>query len=357
MSSFRFLEKESLEFKDVNLIASSTTLDSRSEVPIEGSRLVVSGMTSIIGPSFIEACVNLPKNIQPTLHIPRDIFAKENLFLLNKLDYPKDKVFVGVGLDTPELEKVAKNLGFINVLLDVANGYLKKVLNKVSELKKAGFYVISGSVHTVSGLNALANAGCDVIRDGIAPGSVCTTASSTGFTRGKITEINCLYGGKLSFNQELKLNEPDRKIKTLSDGGIKSSADILKAFGSGADYVMTGRLFTKIEEARMHNPKELKKEINSHYTIDIPEGLYFGMASFYGKLVTYERDRGPNTCKKLDRFIEGDFEYIHRNDKEDFLSLKNKLEKIWDGIRSGISYSGHNSVRNFIGNGVFEIKH
>ena len=37
-------------------------------------------------------------------------------------------------------------------------------------------------------------------------------------------------------------------------------------------------------------------------------------------------------------------------------TLQQVLEELWDGIRSGISYSGYKSVDEFIGKGVFEVK-
>lgn len=334
----------SLEFKDVNLLAAPATVRSRKEIPIEGDRIIVSAMTAIIGPSFIEEAAALSDELKPTLHIPRDIFIIKNLELLSKLNYPKDKVLVGVGLNTPKLEELAQNLGFKQVFLDVANGYLMQVVEKVADLKTKFDKVAAGSVHTVQGLSALAEAGCDIIRDGIAPGSVCITADSTGYTRGKITEILALEEGKKKFNILQQENESDRRIKTLSDGGLKSPADIVKAFGAGADYVMGGGIFTQVLSCRMHQGDKERAywEHLTKNTRTFPKNVYFGQASTWGKIA----------MGKSSSNIEGTIKEI----KGPYKSLESTLQTIWDGIRSGISYSGFSSVEEFIGNGVFEIK-
>jgi len=338
-----FSQQKSLDFKDVNLIASPAIVRSRKEIPIEGWRIIIAGMTSLIGPSFIHACSKLPEDMQPTLHIPRDVFSGENLSLLRKLKYPADRIFVGVGLDTPDIELMAADCGFKNVLLDVANGYLPQVMEKVDVLKKKGFYVVAGSIHTGQGLAALAEAGCDVIRDGIAPGSVCITEDSTGFTRGKITEISTLYQKKIGYNKMQAEGASDHRIKTLSDGGITCPADIVKAFGGGADYIMTGRLFVHSSDARMHNMSELKfTSEDDTFGFHLPYHTYFGQASYWGK----------KAMNKINEDIEGKDEIIDIP----FVELKDIFNTIWDGIRSGISYSGYASVDEFIGNGVFEVK-
>jgi IMP dehydrogenase len=303
----------------VNLIAREGVVDSRSQIPIEGERIVVSAMSSIIGEKFIEAVANLPQNLQPTLHIPRDNNSLNNLRLAKELGLKR--VFVGVGLNTPEIESMAIELGFDSVLLDVANGYLPNVKKKVSELKRNFRKVIVGSVHTGTGYMALVEAGADVVRSGIAPGSVCTTKDVTGYTRGTFTEINALNRKKVKegFPSEI-----------LADGGLKSSGDVVKAFLAGADYIMSGRLFVDAEEA------ELRVDGSN---------VYYGQASQKGK------GTFGNTASKN---IEGREEILPTDNVRPLESI---LTELWDGIRSGISYSGHPTLAKAIGKGMFEVKY
>lgn len=312
------LDSVSLNYSDVNLIAREGVVDSRKQIPIEGERIVVSAMSSIIGETFIKAVANLPKELQPTLHIPRDNNSLKHLRLVKELGL--ERVFVGVGINTPEIENLALELGFESVLLDVANGYLPSVKNKVSELKQKFRKVIVGSVHTGTGYMALVEAGADVVRSGIAPGSVCTTKDVTGYTRGTFTEINALN------RKKVKEGFP---AEILADGGLRNSGDVVKAFLAGADYIMSGRLFVDALES------ELRVDGSN---------VYFGQAS----------KKGKNTFGNSGSNIEGTEEELSTNNVR---PLETILNEIWDGIRSGISYSGHSSLGKAIGKGMFEVKY
>jgi IMP dehydrogenase/GMP reductase len=311
-----FLETKSIGYDDVVLIAQPGVVRSRKQIPIEGKRIVVSAMTSIIGPEFIKAVAKLPKEYQPTLHIPRDIYAEENLELAHSLKLKN--IFVGVGLNTPKLEELAKKFEFNTVLLDVANGYLLPVKEKVFDLKNKGFHVVVGSVHTGKGALDLVLCGADVVRSGIGPGSVCITSATAGYTRHPITDILALSSAKVSY-----LN-----FQVLADGGLANVSDVSKAFLCGADYIMSGRLFVNAEEARLR--------------VDGTD-IYYGMASAMGK----------KAMGKEIKHVEGKYQKLSR---ENLRPLKEIIEDIWDGLRSAVSYSGYSTLTEAIGNGVFEIK-
>jgi len=325
-----FTDEKSLGYDDVVLIAQPAAVESRKEIPIEGWRIVVSAMTSIVGPDFIKAVADLPKEYQPTIHIPRDIHAEVNLRLAKELGLTN--IFVGVGLNTPHLEELAKELGFNQVLLDVANGYLPQVKQKVRELKDEGFFVCTGSVHTDIGANDLVMRGCDVVRSGIGPGSVCITSATAGYTRSPITDIIALSNEKQIANlmefAEL-LNSPHLDYKVLADGGIKNPADVAKAFLAGADYIMSGRLFVDANEARLR--------------VDGSD-IYYGMASALGKAAM---------GKKVEH-VEGKVQKLSRDNLKPLEAI---IVDLWDGLRSAVSYSGYKTLEESIGNGVFEIKH
>jgi len=322
----KFTNSKSLYYDDVILLAQPGKVNSRQTIPIEGNRIVVSAMTSIVGPDFIKAVAILPANLQPTLHIPRDIYAESNLRLCKELGLKH--VFVGVGLNTPNLVKLAGELGFKTLFIDVANGYLPALKLKARELGDQGFKIIAGSVHTNTGAQDLYDAGADIIRSGIGPGSVCITKDSTGYTRGNISEILAIASGRHDKNYET--GEVDqRPYGILADGGLRSPSDCIKAFLSGAHYVMTGRMFVDAAEARLR--------------ID-GSNIYYGMASELGK----------KAMGKVVENVEGKLDELPRDNVQ---PLQTILETIWAGIRSGVSYSGYATLTDAIGNGVFEIKH
>jgi len=330
----KILETKSIGYNDVVLIAQPGKVVSRKDVPIEGHRIVVSAMTSIVGPDFIKAVSELPEELRPTIHIPRDIHAEENIKLAAELGL--DRIFVGVGLNTPKLEILALSKGYKTLLLDVANGYLPQVKEKVTELKNKGFKVITGSVHTEQGALDLSVAGTDIVRSGIGPGSVCITSATAGYTRAPITDILALASIKNgaprwnpNFNKGMGGEDGTHpKYEVLADGGLATVADVSKAFLAGADYIMSGRLFVDAEEAR------LRKDGTD---------IYYGMASAYGKAAMGVEVRN----------VEGKHQKLSR---ENLKPLEAIMTDIWDGLRSAVSYSGYTTLTEAIGNGVFEIK-
>lgn len=318
--SVRISNTQSLNYSDVNLIAQPGKVASRRGIPIEGKRIVVSAMSSIVGVEFIKAVGALPDDLQPTIHIPRVTNIEE--LLQTAKDSGCKNIFVGVGISTPDIEDLAEKYGFKDVLLDVANGYAPNVIEAVGRLSKRFDNVIVGSVHTQEGMKNLVDAGATIVRSGIGPGSVCITKDSTGYTRGTFTEIVDLGAGKEKFSTQL-----------LADGGFRGTSDLVKAYLAGADYIMGGRIFVDAAEAelRVTEDEELKD-------------VYYGMASAFGK-----RRMG----KKVE-YVEGKLDRLSRDNVK---PLKEILETIWQGIQSGVSYSGYATLEEAIGNGVFEIKH
>jgi len=329
------LPTKSLSYQDVNLIAQPAIIKSRKEIPIEMKRIVVSAMTSIIGPSFIKAVAELPVEYQPTLHIPRDLFKLENLSICNKLELKN--IFVGVGLAEDEsYENLALSYNYKVAFIDIANGYLPQIKERVEQLKAKGFEsVICGSVHTELGAHNLMKMGVDVVRLGIAPGSVCITKDSTGYTRGTISEVFEVSEYKKGLSNFLE----KEAFLVMADGGLKSPSDYVKSFLAGADYCMGGRIFTEAFECRMHQENEL-------WTVDkktlFPLNTYFGMASNWGKIAM----GNPSDN------IEGISSTIYP-----MYPLKDIIDTLWQGIASGVSYSGNKTLTEAIGNGVFEVIH
>jgi len=307
-NSVKLLPTTSLSYDDVVLIAKKGIINSRREIPIEGFRIVISAMTSLQSKEFLEACIFFPNDLKPTIHTARDKYYKESLSLLK--DYPH--VFVGLGLNNLDIEDYALNLNYSTAFIDIASGYLPQIKGVVKRLKCKGFKkIICGSVHTIEGVNYLKECGVDIIRTGIGTSSqICSTKFQTGFHRGTFSEIYECSMGEMSI---------------LADGGYKYPGDYVKSFLAGSSYCMGARLFTKAKEARMH------VEGN---------GEHFGMSN-------------PERGVSNHGFDES---FVIKIDNKDLKPLKVIIEDIWDGIRSGVSYSGYATLSDAIGNGCFEIK-
>ncbi len=126
------------------------------------------------------------------------------------------------------------------VIVDTAHGHSSGVLRVVREIKSAypDLDVIAGNVATAEGAQALISAGADAIKVGIGPGSICTTRVVAGVGVPQLTAImDCASVARAS------------GVAVIADGGIKQTGDIPKAMAVGANCVMIGGLFARVEES------------------------------------------------------------------------------------------------------------
>ncbi len=84
----------------------------------------------------------------------------------------------------------------------------------------------------------LIDAGCDAVKVGIGPGSICTTRVISGVG---VPQITAIY----DVAQEAK----DSETPVIADGGIRFSGDLTKAIAAGANAAMIGGLFAGLAES------------------------------------------------------------------------------------------------------------
>ena len=92
--------------------------------------------------------------------------------------------------------------------------------------------------YEASGHAGYAEAGADIVKVGIGPGSICTTRVVAGIGVPQLTAVlDCSA-------------EADKLGKhVIADGGIKYSGDIVKALAAGGSAVMIGSLLAGTEES------------------------------------------------------------------------------------------------------------
>ena len=126
------------------------------------------------------------------------------------------------------------------VAIDTAHGHSASVLKKVSEIKAKypDIPLIAGNVATAAATSALIEAGADVVKVGIGPGSICTTRVVAGIGVPQLTAVmDCA-------------EEADKLGKRIiADGGIKYSGDIVKALAAGGSAVMIGSMLAGTTES------------------------------------------------------------------------------------------------------------
>jgi IMP dehydrogenase len=161
----------------------------------------------------------------------------------------------------------------------------------------------------------LVDAGADVIKVGIGPGSICTTRVVTGVGVPQMTAVmECAVAGK-------RLGVP-----LIADGGIKYAGDVAKALAAGASVVMIGSLFAGTDEA----PGELVLYQGRSYK------AYRGMGSI-GAMREGSRDRYfqmnvADDRKLVPEGIEG--RVPHRG------PLAESIYQLVGGVRSAMGYLG-----------------
>jgi len=229
-----------------------------------------------------------------------------------------DNLLVGaaVGVTHDVLDRVSAlvQAGVDIITVDTAHGHSKGVLDTVRKIKEAfpSLPLIAGNVATAEGTLALIDAGADVIKVGIGPGSICTTRVVTGIGVPQITAV-----------MECARVARERGIAIIADGGIRLSGDITKALAVGANAVMLGSLFAGTDES----PGQVIRVNGKDYK------SYRGMGSL-GAMDSGSADRyfQSESKKYVPEGIEGTVLYKG--------AMKDVVYQLMGGLRSGMGYVG-----------------
>ncbi|NLZ25353.1 MAG: IMP dehydrogenase [Clostridiales bacterium] len=225
---------------------------------------------------------------------------------------------VGTAPDT--LERVAELIkAKVDVIsVDTAHGHSQKVLDTVRMIKAKypDLKLIAGNVATADATKALIDAGADVIKIGMGPGSICTTRIVAGIGVPQITAI-----------MDCAEEAEKHGVKVIADGGIKYSGDIAKAIGAGAAAVMVGSLFAGTKES----PGEI--EIYQGRSFKVYRGMGSLPAMAQGAKDRYFQD---DNKKYVPEGVEGRVPYRGM--------LCDMVYQLMGGLRAGMGYCGMATV-------------
>ena len=104
--------------------------------------------------------------------------------------------------------------------------------------------IIGGNIITAAGFRYLAEAGANAIKVGMGGGSICITQEQKGTGRGLATSILDVVA-----ERDLFFQQTGRYVPVIADGGIVTSKDMVISMAMGADVVMAGRWFARMEES------------------------------------------------------------------------------------------------------------
>ena len=127
----KILKSKSIYYNDVNMIAQPGKISSRSDLPKELNRIIVSPMEAVVGETFAKEADKLGLTI--CLHRFCTVNYQINIF--NQLKN-KNNVFVSVGAN--DLDRVGSlyHAGARNFLVDIANGYIPSLKPAVQLIKR-----------------------------------------------------------------------------------------------------------------------------------------------------------------------------------------------------------------------------
>ncbi|MFR0608372.1 IMP dehydrogenase [Limosilactobacillus balticus] len=234
---------------------------------------------------------------------------------------------VGVTSDTFERAEALLKAGADAIIIDTAHGHSAGVLRKIAEIREhfPDATLIAGNVATGEATRALFDAGVDVVKVGIGPGSICTTRVVAGVGVPQITAIYDAASVAREYNKPI-----------IADGGIKYSGDVVKALAAGGNAVMLGSMLSGTTEA----PGEVFEDNGKKYKAYRGMGSVGAMAQAHGSSDRYFQG-GVNEANKLvPEGIEARVEY--KGDVSDIVF------QIDGGLRSGMGYVGAGDISTLI---------
>ena len=234
---------------------------------------------------------------------------------------------VGVTSDTFERAEALLKAGADAIVIDTAHGHSAGVLRKIAEIREhfPNATLIAGNVATGEATRALFDAGVDVVKVGIGPGSICTTRVVAGVGVPQITAIYDAASVAREYNKPI-----------IADGGIKYSGDVVKALAAGGNAVMLGSMLSGTTEA----PGEVFEDNGKKYKAYRGMGSVGAMAQAHGSSDRYFQG-GVNEANKLvPEGIEARVEY--KGDVSDIVF------QIDGGLRSGMGYVGAADIPTLI---------
>ena len=328
--------KESLTFDDVLLLPQySDILPSETDISLQLTKNI------LLKVPFLSSAMDTVTESKMAISIAhagglgvihRNLNIVDQTKEIKKVKEKNLLVGAAVGTNKDDLER-ARSLvtnGCDLIVIDTAHGHSEKVLKTLSKLKRISkkIPICVGNIATAAAAKKLYNSGADIIKVGIGPGSICTTRMVAGIGVPQISAI-------MEVKQELK----KKKIKIISDGGIKFSGDVAKALAAGADAIMMGSIFAGTDESPGKKFK-IKGKIFKEY-----RGMGSIGAMSSGSANRYFQKNFKDKSKFVPEGVEGRVEYKG--------NVSKIIYQLKGGLRSSMGYIGAKNLSQISKNAKF----
>lgn len=310
----RFIEDYSTTIDDVmtkdNLITGTvgTTLEEASRI-LQKHR--IEKLPLVDDNNILQGLITI-KDIEKVIEFPDSAKDEQGRLLV--------AAAIGIAKETEKRAEELVKAGADALVIDTAHGHSQGVLEAIEDIrdKYPNITLIAGNVATSEGTAALFDAGVDVVKVGIGPGSICTTRVVTGVG---VPQITAVYDAA---------TEARRRGKAIiADGGIKLSGDITKALAAGGNAIMLGSLLAGTTES----PGDVEMFQGRRYK------TYRGMGSM-GAMDQGSKDRYFQEDKESKKYvpegIEGRTEYKG--------PLADTIYQLMGGLKSGMGYTGSRNL-------------
>ena len=299
-----YSSEKKLNFKDVLIVPKSSKINSRKDVVLDTKILFPASGINWTGVPIMASNMDNVGTFEMG-------FALQNFHMANAVSkfYNKDAWVKSIrnGLDLEfnfitfglqEISEIYEIISYIlqktnknikTIVFDIPNGYIEKFSKIISEARKQfpDLGIIAGNVVTSEGVKQIMDSGADGVKVGIGSGGVCDTTETTGIGYPQLAAvIDCSievkkYGGFI-----------------VSDGGVKITGDISKAFAAGSGFVMLGSLLAAHKESMAPIIRKENRNYRELYGMSSTQAMtkhYGGVADYRtseGKSILVE-DRGP----------------------------------------------------------------
>lgn len=349
--------KPRYSYKDVTIIpAKVSEISSRSEcIPTDEIGyypLITAPMTSVVDENTVE---NFESNKIYSI-MPRSVSIEQ------RMDYGR-KTHKWIAVSLLEFENLfisqeisEDNFG-MKVLIDIANGHMKKLFDLVREAKarygKQNLIVMIGNIANPETYLNVIDCGADFCRVSVGTGQGCLSQTNLGVGFPIASLIDEIETIRSTYALEHLLKVEDLP-KIVADGGVRNYSDVIKALALGADYVMIGSVFASLlgsagevfdagelsstvkldtSEIKYNGSGEFVKVLDDEEIQVYPIKAFYGMASKKG-----QKDLG---CKEL-KTAEGLVKEISLT-----RDIKSWIENFDSYLRSAMSYANAKTLTEF----------